>query len=290
MTAGPTLGTAVARARARLAAAGIAAAGLDARLLAAHVFGCGVGVLIGHPERPIDPAAAARFEVAVGRRLAHEPLAYILGGKEFWSLSLRVTSDTLIPRPETEAVVEAALEWCRRGGDATRILDLGTGSGCLLLALLTELPAAWGVGVDRSEPALAVARGNAERLGIAERASFVCADWATAVAGEFDVVVCNPPYVADAEWSDLPPDVGEFEPSLALRARRRRSRRLSRHLSRSAPAAGAERRGVPRARRRGRPRGRRRLGGRRGYAGVGDSGSRGTPTVFAGECDGAASM
>ena len=218
MTAGPTLGTAVARARARLAAAGIAAAGLEARLLAAHVFGCGVGVLVGHPERPIDPAAAARFEVAVGRRLAHEPLAYILGEKEFWSLSLRVTSDTLIPRPETEAVVEAALAWCRRGGDAARILDLGTGSGCLLLALLTELPAARGVGVDRSEPALAIARGNAERLGVAERASFVCANWATAVAGEFDVVVCNPPYVADAEWSDLPPDVGEFEPSLALRA------------------------------------------------------------------------
>jgi release factor glutamine methyltransferase len=218
MTGRPTLGTAVARSRARLAAAGISAAGLDARLLAAHAFGCGVGVLIGHPERPIDPAAAARFEVAVGRRRAHEPLAYILGEKEFWSLSLRVTRDTLIPRPETETVVEAALAWCRPGGDATRILDLGTGSGCLLLALLTELPAAWGLGVDRSEPALAVARDNAERLGVAERASFVCADWATAVAGEFDVVVCNPPYIADREWWELAPDIREFEPPLALRA------------------------------------------------------------------------
>src|SRR5512143_1717270 len=131
MIARRTLGTAIAEARARLAAAGIAAAGLDARLLAAHVLGCEVSVLIGHPERPIDPTAAARFEAAVGRRLAHEPLAYILGEKEFWSLSLRVTRDTLIPRPETETMVEAALAWCRRGGDATRILDLGTGSGCL---------------------------------------------------------------------------------------------------------------------------------------------------------------
>ena len=218
MIARRTLGTATAEARARLAAAGIAAAGLDARLLAAHVLGCEVSVLIGHPERPIDPAAAARFEAAVGRRLAHEPLAYILGEKEFWSLPLRVTRDTLIPRPETEIMVEAALAWCRQGGVATRIVDLGTGSGCLLLALLAELPAAWGVGVDRSEPALAVARDNAERLGVADRASFVCADWGTALAGEFDLIVCNPPYIADVEWSELAPDIREFEPPRALRA------------------------------------------------------------------------
>lgn len=218
MIARRTLGTAIAEARARLAAAGIAAAGLDARLLAAHVLGCEVSVLIGHPERPIDPAAAARFEAAVGRRLAHEPLAYILGEKEFWSLPLRVTRDTLIPRPETETMVEAALAWCRQGGVATRIVDLGTGSGCLLLALLAELPAAWGVGVDRSEPALAVARDNAERFGVADRASFVCADWGTALAGEFDLIVCNPPYIADVEWSELAPDIREFEPPRALRA------------------------------------------------------------------------
>ena len=218
MIARRTLGTAIAEARARLAAAGISTAGLDARLLAAHVFGCEVGVLIGHPERPIDPAQSARFEAAVRRRLDHEPLAYILGEKEFWSLSLRVTRDTLIPRPETETVVEAALAWCRQGGGAARIVDLGTGSGCLLLALLAELPAAWGVGVDRSEPALAVARDNAERLGVADRASFVCADWGTALTGEFDLVVCNPPYIVDVEWSELSPEIREFEPSLALRA------------------------------------------------------------------------
>ena len=214
-----TLGTAIAEARARLAAAGIPTAGLDARLLAAHVFGCEVGVLIGHPERPIGPPRSARFEAAVRRRLDREPLAYILGEKEFWSLPLRVTRDTLIPRPETETVVEAALAWCRQGGGATtRIVDLGTGSGCLLLALLVELPAAWGVGVDRSEPALAVARDNAERLGVADRASFVCADWGTALAREFDLIVCNPPYIADVEWSELAPDVREFEPPRALRA------------------------------------------------------------------------
>ena len=218
MSARPTLGTAVAEARARLAAAGVATAGLDARLLAAHVFGCEVGVLIGRPERPIGSPGSACFEAALRRRLAHEPLAYILGEKEFWGLPLRVTSDTLIPRPETETIVEAALAWCRQGDEAARIVDLGTGSGCLLLALLTELPAASGVGVDRSEAALAIARENAERLGVADRASFVCADWATALTGDFDVVVCNPPYIADREWWELPPDVREFEPPLALRA------------------------------------------------------------------------
>jgi release factor glutamine methyltransferase len=213
-----TVGPAIAEARARLAAAGIEAAGLDARLLAAHVFDCGVGVLIGRPERPIDEAESTRFEAAVRRRLDHEPLAYILGDREFWSLSLRVTRDTLIPRPETETVVEAALAWHGQRGGPVRIVDLGTGSGCLLLALLAELPEAWGVGVDRSEPALAVAQDNAERLGVADRASFVCADWATALAGGFDLVVCNPPYIADGEWAELAPDVREFEPSLALRA------------------------------------------------------------------------
>jgi release factor glutamine methyltransferase len=218
MIAQRTLGTAIAEASARLAAAGIEAAGLDARLLAADVLGCEVGVLIGRPERLIDPAQSARFEAAVRRRLDHEPVAYILGDREFWSLPLRVSRDTLIPRPETETVVEAALAWHRQRGGPARIVDLGTGSGCLLLALLAELPEAWGVGVDRSEPALAVARHNAERLGVADRASFVCADWATALAGEFDLVVCNPPYIADAEWAELAPDVREFEPSLALRA------------------------------------------------------------------------
>jgi release factor glutamine methyltransferase len=110
------------------------------------------------------------------------------------------------------------LAWYGERGGPARILDLGIGSGCLLLALLVELPEARGVGVDRSEAALAIARDNAERLGVTDRASFVCADWAVAFSGEFDLVVCNPPYIADAEWAKLAPDVRDFEPSLALRA------------------------------------------------------------------------
>jgi release factor glutamine methyltransferase len=160
----------------------------------------------------------------LARRLRREPLAHILGSREFWSLELRVTADTLIPRPETETVVEAALDWAagREPSDAPgqvmRVLDLGTGSGCLLLALLHELPDAWGVGVDISESALEVARENAVRHQLDDRSAFVCADWADALAGPFDLVVGNPPYIAEGEWFDLPPEVRGFEPRRALLA------------------------------------------------------------------------
>jgi release factor glutamine methyltransferase len=218
MIAGRTLGITIADARARLTSAGIETPGLDARLLAVHILGCDAATIIGHPELIIDGARASLFEAALRRRLRREPLAYILGQREFWSLPLRVTRDTLIPRPDTETLVEAALAWqARRVADAPRILDLGTGSGCLLLALLVELPAARGIGVDISQPALAVARENAARLGVADRAAFVCGDWASPLSGKFDLVVCNPPYIADSEWDELAADIREFEPVLALR-------------------------------------------------------------------------
>ncbi len=203
--------------RARLTSAGVEIPGLEARLIAARIFGCDIATLIGNPERTVDPRRVAQFEEALQRRLRQEPLAYIVGEREFWSLPLRVTRDTLIPRPDTETLVQAALAWCATRGGAPLILDLGTGSGCLLLALLVELPAARGVGVDISRPALAVARANAERLGVGSRAAFVCADWASPLAGRFDLVVCNPPYIADSEWDALAADVRDFEPALALR-------------------------------------------------------------------------
>jgi release factor glutamine methyltransferase len=214
-----TLGVTIADARARLASAGIETPGLDARLLAAHILNCDAATIIGHPELMIDGSRASLFEAALRRRLRREPLAYILGHREFWSLPLRVTRDTLIPRPDTETLVEAAMAWqARRMANASpRILDLGTGSGCLLLALLVELPSARGVGVDISQPALAVARENAARLGVAERAAFVCGDWANALSSKFDLIVCNPPYIADSEWDELAADVRDFEPALALR-------------------------------------------------------------------------
>lgn len=217
MTGRSTLGATIAHARARLTSAGIEMPGVEARLIAAHIFGCDIATLIGHPERTIDALKAAQFEEALQRRLRQEPLAYIVGEREFWSLPLRVTRDTLIPRPDTETLVEAALAWCATRSGTPLILDLGTGSGCLLLALLVDLPAARGVGVDISQPALAVARANAERLGVGSRAAFVCADWASPLAGRFDLVVCNPPYIADSEWDALAADVRDFEPPLALR-------------------------------------------------------------------------
>jgi release factor glutamine methyltransferase len=218
MTAGvTTAGGALATVRRRLAEAGIDQPGLEARLLLADAIGCDIAILIGHPERALSAEEAARLEDRLRRRLRREPLAYILGRREFWSLSLAVNSHTLIPRPETETLVEAALAWAggRRG---LRIIDLGTGSGCLLLALLSELPDAWGVGVDVSEGALAVATANARDLGLGDRAAFVRADWADSVAGAFDLIVSNPPYVSDGEWRDLDPGVRDFEPARALRA------------------------------------------------------------------------
>jgi release factor glutamine methyltransferase len=159
----------------------------------------------------------AALEARVGRRLRGEPLAYILGRREFWSLTLAVNAHTLVPRPETETLVEMALSRLENR-PGLRLLDLGTGSGCLLLALLTELPAAWGLGVDLDEGALGLARTNARRLGVDSRAAFVRADWTDGLTGRFDLIVANPPYVSDAEWANLAPGVRDFEPALALRA------------------------------------------------------------------------
>lgn len=216
-----TLGAAQAAARARLAALGVATAALDARLLLAAALDCPPDSLLVRRDQPLEAPTAGRFEAMLQRRLRGEPVAHLLGRREFWSLPLRVTADTLIPRPDSETLVEAALDWARArlGGrrSVRSILDLGTGSGCLLLALLTELPDADGVGLDRSPAALEVARGNAQALGMAGRVQFVCADWADPLAGAFDLVVGNPPYIADDEWPGLPDEVRRFEPSLALR-------------------------------------------------------------------------
>lgn len=212
-----TVGVAIAAVRQKFNAAGIEQAGLEARLLLADTLTCDAAVVIGHPERLLAPNEVVELEEKVCRRLQREPLAYILGRREFWSLSFIVDSHTLVPRPETETLVEAALEWAAGRRDL-RLLDLGTGSGCLLLALLYELPDAWGLGVDIDEAALGVARLNAETLGLEMRASFMRADWADALGGSFDLIVTNPPYISDAEWMELDPGVRDFEPTLALRA------------------------------------------------------------------------
>ncbi len=173
-------------------------------------------MVLGHPERELSPAEDAALGALLARRKARVPTAYLLGEREFWSLPLRVSPDTLIPRPDSETVVELALASLRDRSAPCSVLDLGTGSGCLLLALLSELRNAWGVGVDLSARALTVARDNAARLGYAERARFVCGDWGGAVVGRFDLIVVNPPYVGAEAFAALAPEVAACAPRLAL--------------------------------------------------------------------------
>jgi len=187
---------------------------VDARLLVSHALGLDHAALVAEAARRLGPAEAAALDAVLARRLAHEPVARILGTKEFWSLPLRVTPDVLVPRPETETVVEAVLTVADRGRPS-RIADLGVGSGAILLALLTELPASFGVGTDRAPGALAVARENARRLGLAARAGFVACDYGAAL-GPCDIVVSNPPYIPTRDIATLAPDVRDHDPRTAL--------------------------------------------------------------------------
>jgi release factor glutamine methyltransferase len=199
--------------------AGIDSADADARLLVAHALGVDRAALIANGERSLTVQETEAIDALAARRLRHEPVARIFGIKEFWSLPLHVSEAVLVPRPETETVVEAALDFVGRGGlrmEALRILDIGTGSGALLLALLSELPHALGTGTDISAPALAIARANAERHGLASRCTFVNCDIAEGVNGPFDLIVCNPPYVAHGDIAALAPEVRDYDPAVAL--------------------------------------------------------------------------
>ena len=202
-----------------LRAAGIDTPQLDARVLAGHALGIGRARLVADGERVLDAREIDALDALAARRIAHEPVARIVGAREFWSLSLAVSPAVLVPRPDTETVVELALDAVTASGGRQRplrLLDIGTGSGALLLALLTELPAATGVGTDISEAALAVARDNAARLALDARCTFVACDIAQAVDGPFDLVVSNPPYIASAEIATLAPEVRDHDPRLAL--------------------------------------------------------------------------
>jgi release factor glutamine methyltransferase len=198
-----------------LRAAGIDNPRREARLLLAHVLGLSQEELLSGHGMP-NPAAMAAFEAVVRRRVGREPLAYILGVREFWSLDFAVGPGVLVPRPDTETLVEAALAAFPPRPERLNVLDLGTGSGCLLLAFLSERPSARGIGVDISNKALAYARHNAESLGLYERCGFLQGNWARDIAGKFDVVFVNPPYVSDAEIARLEPEVAHYEPARAL--------------------------------------------------------------------------
>lgn len=214
--AGEPVGAAVARLSEALAAAGIATPRLDARLLARHATGLDALALATRGGEALSAAAAGALEAAARRRLAREPIARILGGREFFGLFLELGPATLEPRPDSETLVEAVLELTPEAGAGLRLLDLGTGSGCLLLAILANRPRATGIGVDRSFDAARVARANARAHGLEDRAAFVVADWATALAGPFDVVLSNPPYIESAVVDGLDPEVREHDPRAAL--------------------------------------------------------------------------
>jgi release factor glutamine methyltransferase len=190
---------------------------LDARLLVAAAAGVAPAEL---PLRDGEAAAAAvvaRADAYAAQRRAGMPVARIVGHKEFYGLDLPLSDATLVPRPDTETVVDAALAFVAgRRGERLRILDLGTGSGAILLALLANLPAAWGVGIDRSPEAAATARRNAVRLALADRACLVAGNWLDAIDGRFDIVAANPPYIASGELAGLPAEVRDHDPRMAL--------------------------------------------------------------------------
>jgi release factor glutamine methyltransferase len=203
---------------AQLRAGGVDSPELDARILIGHALGLDHAALAAAPARRLGAAEESAIAALAQRRLAHEPVARIVGVKEFWSLNLAVSAATLVPRPETETVVEAALAAVaarRPRARALCIADLGTGSGAILLALLSELPEAFGVGTDLDPAALALARGNARRLGL-RRAAYVACDMAAALRGPFDLIVSNPPYIASGDIATLPPEVRLFDPRRAL--------------------------------------------------------------------------
>jgi release factor glutamine methyltransferase len=202
----------------RFRASGIESPELDARILVGHALGLDHAALAAAEVRQLDVDEENAVAALARRRLAREPVARILGWKEFWSLKLAVDAATLVPRPETETIVEAALaviDVCGSRARTLRIADLGTGSGAILLALLSELPNASGVGSDVSVASLKVARENGRRLGFS-RAQFVACDMAAALRGPFDVIVSNPPYIASADVAALAPEVRDFDPHGAL--------------------------------------------------------------------------
>ena len=207
----PKTGTGAIRAALpRLVAAGVAGAARDARLLLAHAMEIAPDRLTLQLSDPLTPRAAARYQTAIAARVARQPLSQITGKRLFWNRSFTVTPDVLDPRPETELLVRAALS-----RPFARMADLGTGSGCILLSCLADMPNATGLGCDISDQALAVAASNAAALGLTGRATFRLSDWFSAIEGRFDLITANPPYLALAEMAALSPEV-RFEPRIAL--------------------------------------------------------------------------
>lgn len=208
------IGGALEEGTAHLAAAGIDAPGHEAQLLLAHATGTPFEMIFAYPERQLVKIAGTYFQVLLRRRARRQPLAQVLGSREFWSLDFKVTPSVLTPRPESETLIEAVLAMCP--DTITQVLDLGTGSGCLLLALLWELPGVCGLGIDVSVDAVGVAQANAHALGLDTRAQFAVGNWGAALVGHFDVILSNPPYVACTDFASLASEISLYEPRVAL--------------------------------------------------------------------------
>ena len=214
---GPTVALALTETAAALAAAGVASPRREARVLLAIALSLEPLALLTAPERPVSEAETAALAAVLSRRLTGEPPSRIRGSREFWSLEFAIAPGVLDPRPDTERLVECALAHVRaRSGEPLRILDLGAGSGCILLSLLRELPAAFGVGADRSRDALTTARLNARRLGLSGRSAWICGDWTAPLGGRFDLIVANPPYIPAGQIATLDRGVRAFDPAAAL--------------------------------------------------------------------------
>lgn len=211
-----SVGTAIENAASALTKAGIAEPRRRARALLAAALDLSAAEIFARPERRLHPAQQARISAMLDRMLAREPLSRIIGRREFWGLEFLLSADTLDPRPDSETVVEAVLSRLPERDRPYRFLDLGTGTGCLLLALLSEYPMASGIGIDIAPGAVRTARRNAGRLGLGARVHFVIGSWGAALTGRFDAVVANPPYVERPALAVLPPEVRDYDPIRAL--------------------------------------------------------------------------
>lgn len=199
-----------------LEAADIENVRFEARLLVGHVLGVETHILVAYPEREASPLEWERLKTLVARRHAREPMSQIMGAREFWSLDFKVTKDTLSPRPDSETLVEAVLSHIPEMDTEFRVLDLGVGTGCLILSVLHEYENATGLGVDLSDAALSIAHENAHTLGLKSRVDFKCANWAAGITEKFDLILSNPPYIPEVERDNLAPEVKDYEPASAL--------------------------------------------------------------------------
>lgn len=211
-----TVETALNEVESRLSQVGLDDPRFESRVLVAHAIGFSASEILFHKHRPLDFSEAAKINRYADDRSQRRPVSHIVGEKEFWSLPFEVTPDVLTPRPDTETLVEAALELARARETPISILDLGIGSGCILLSLLSEISDAHGVGVDIDYDACDVARRNAIRLGLENRSTIIQGDWMSALNGKFDIVVSNPPYIPIEDIETLAPEVRDYEPRLAL--------------------------------------------------------------------------